>query len=246
MREVRVYSEQALSADTTLQLGRQASRHISQVLRMQPGQSLTLFDGSGSEYGATIAAISRSAVEVVTGAEQHADRESPLKITLWHGLCRAERMDTVVQKATELGVTTIQPVLNERSIIKLDEKRAAKKTMHWRNIAISACEQSGRNVVPEVCAPESFQRLLTRMTPHDIAVLLHPSGSEQLTALVANRSPDSVLLCTGPEGGFSDAETAAAQEAGLTVTVLGPRVLRTETAPLAALSVIQALAGDLA
>ena len=243
MREVRVYSDQPLSADTTLQLGDTAARHVSQVLRMKPGQTLTLFDGSGGEYPATIASVARATVEVTTGALQTTDRESPLAITLWHGLCRAERMDTVVQKATELGVARIQPMLTERSVIKLDERRAAKKTLHWQNIAISACEQCGRNIVPEVLPPARFAALLTAGHKTDSALLLHPAAERSLAQSLDNGR--SVLLCTGPEGGFSPAEVDAAQAAGFITVTLGPRVLRTETAPLAALSVIQTLAGDL-
>lgn len=243
MREVRVYSEQPLSADSTLTLGSNAGRHVSQVLRMKAGQSLTLFDGTGGEYPATITTVARSAVEVETGARLAKDRESPLDITLWHGLCRAERMDTVVQKATELGVTRVQPVLTERSIIRLDDKRAAKKTLHWHNIAISACEQCGRNVLPEIAAPARFSDLLATVPQHERRILLHPTGARSLAETVGGAQ--SLLLCTGPEGGFSAAELAAAEAAGLTAATLGPRILRTETAPLAALGIIQALAGDL-
>jgi len=243
MREVRVYSDQPLSAETTLRLSSGAARHVSQALRMKAGQPLTLFDGRGGEFAAIIDSVSRTAVQVTTGAHQDIERESPLDITLWHGLCRAERMDTVVQKATELGVTRIQPMLTERSLIKLDSKRAIKKTQHWHNIAISACEQCGRNRIPTICAPARFADLLSTVTDYPAALLLHPSGETGLaTAATGCMAP---LLCTGPEGGFSDSEVAAAVDAGFRAVTLGPRIFRTETAPLAALAVMQMREGDL-
>jgi len=244
MREVRVYTEQQLTSGANIELSDGAARHISQVLRMKTGQSVVLFDGRGGEYPAEIVDIDRrSRIQLTLSAHNPVERESPLQITLWHGLCRAERMDTVVQKATELGVSAIQPMLTERSMIRLDEKRSAKKIRHWRQIAISACEQSGRNRVPEVMVPMRFNQLLRMPIAADVAIVLHPSATRSLTDTATGCT--RVLLCTGPEGGFSEAEIAAAEAAGMVSASFGPRVLRTETAPLAALSVLQALAGDL-
>lgn len=245
MREVRVHTLSVLQAGAVIELDAGAARHVSQVLRMKTGAEIVLFDGRGGEYPAVIQNCSRAGVSVALGEHRAIERESPVAITLWHGLCRGERMDIVIQKATELGVVIIQPVLCERSVVKLDEKRAAKKLAHWRNIAVSACEQSGRNRVPEINQPVPFASLVETAESCAHAVLLHPDGTTSLAAIM-RKAGSSMTLCTGPEGGFSDAERAAAQTAGMSVATLGPRILRTETAPLAALAVAQALAGDFA
>ncbi len=246
MREVRIYSPAPLQDDSQVELDGNAARHILQVLRLQEGQSLTLFDGSGGEFPAVIVATARKRVAVTTGKRRNAERESALQITLWHGLCRGERMDSVLQKSTELGVQLIQPLVSERSTVRLDAARAAKKLSHWQAVVASACEQCGRNRLPEVLAPASLDRLLPAVAGYDCAVLLDPRGQQPLgVSLQGLPATGSLVLCSGPEGGFSAAEIAAAQAAGMQISHMGPRILRTETAPLAALAIAQLLAGDL-
>jgi 16S rRNA (uracil1498-N3)-methyltransferase len=180
---------------------------------------------------------------VLVGAHVDQECESPLQITLWHALCKATRMDSIVQKATELGAVCIQPVHTERSQIKLNADRARRKVEHWREIAIGACEQSGRNRLPVIAAPAALSALLPQAAGFDHALLLDPAGPTTLDALP--RAGSTALVLTGPEGGFTAAECAAAAAHGIARVRLGPRVLRTETAPVAALAILQALAGDL-
>ena len=224
----------------TLTLEAEPARHIARTLRMRVGDRLCLFDGSGRECGASIELVERNSVAVHCEAATAVSRESPLRVTLAIAVSRGERMDTVIQKATELGVAEIWPLLSERVGVKLDEARWARKTGHWQRVAISACEQSGRNVVPTVAAPESLARILERSADCELRLLLHPAAEAgELPAQCR-----SLCLLVGPEGGFSDAEVEAAVDAGAQSLVLGPRVLRTETAPLAALTMAQLRWGD--
>ncbi len=243
MRNVRIFSLAQLAAQTAVELDENAARHVSQVLRMQPGQALTLFDGTGGEYPATIEIASRSKLRVFVGDYRDTGCESPLDITLWHGLCRGERMDAVIQKATELGVARIRPVLTERSVVKLDERRAAKKQTHWQKIAISACEQSGRNRIPDILTPAPLAAVLPEARGFGCAAILSPDATVSLAAAITGQG--NLLLVSGPEGGFTDTEVAAATASGMIAARLGPRVLRTETAPLVALAIAQQVSGDL-
>jgi 16S rRNA (uracil1498-N3)-methyltransferase len=242
MRPIRIYSPNPLQADSEAELGRAAAAHVAQVLRMQPGQHLTLFDGRGGEFTSTIVACTRQSLRVQVLTHTQIDRESSLAVTLWPALARGARFDAVIQKATELGATCIQPVQTERSVVRLDERRAAKKTQHWLDIAISACEQSGRNRLPNIRAPQGLKRLLSSRAEFTHALMLDPQGTQTFPESVSTGG--SVVLLTGPEGGLSEAERSAALAAGFTAVQMGPRVLRTETAPLAALAILQVLAGD--
>ncbi len=246
MRQVRVFSQEPLGANVTVKLDEGAARHVSQVLRMKAGQELVLFDGRGGEYPAVIKSAARNRLTVTTGAHHAVERESMLHLTLWHGLCRGERMDTVMQKATELGVSALVPIVTERSVVKLSEDRAQKKLSHWHSVVVSACEQSGRNRLPELSAPVNFTDALLDVGSHDYALLLDPESETSLAAVLRDASPlCRVLICTGPEGGFSETERQAATNAGMRAVGVGPRVLRTETAPVVALSMAQLLAGDM-
>lgn len=246
MREVRVFCRTPLSGQSSVELPASAAHHIAQVLRMQAGQELTLFDGLGGEYPAVIDSATRNKLRVTTGEHRSIERESALHITLWHGLCRGERMDSVIQKATELGVRVIRPVITKRSTVKITANRVEKKLRHWRGVITSACEQSGRNQIPQIDAPLAFNDLLDSTGSFDQALLLHPGGGDSLVSRLSGLSERArILICTGPEGGFSEIELSAAAAAGMRRVHLGPRVLRTETAPLAALSIAQAIAGDL-
>jgi len=246
MREIRIYSQTPLTANAVIELHADAARHVGQVLRMQPGQALVMFDGTGGSYPAVIHKVSNRMLSVATGTQLPEERESPVNLSLWHGLCRGERMDSVIQKATELGANTVRPLLTERSMVKLDERRAKKKLDHWQKTVISACEQCGRNRLPNIEAPKRLHDLLGGVGKFDLALILDPQASTGLTdALTSHAAAVKVLICTGPEGGFTNEEVALATQAGMLNVHMGPRVLRTETAPLAAISIVQALLGDL-
>jgi len=248
MRVTRVHVDAPLQTGALLALPDGAAQHVSRVLRLGPGAILKLFNGAGGEYEATIETMRRNDVIVRVGAHDPAERESPLRITLLQGLARGEKMDLILQKATELGVADIVPVQMARSTMRLDARNAESKQRHWQSVVISACEQSGRNAVPVVLPACDFQQSLAVSTAHKL-MLAPDDGARSLvdwavTTLVAG-APARVAVLVGPEGGFDAAETAAAIAAGFTNCRLGPRVLRTETAGLAALATLQSLAGDL-
>jgi len=242
MRLTRVYLDAPLEAGGRVTLTGSAARHLTRVLRLRPGQALTLFNGGGGEYAATIEAVHGEKVEVAVGEAQAIERESPLSLTLAQGVSRGERMDLVVQKATELGASSIVPLLTERSVVRLSAPQAARKLEHWRAIAIAACEQSGRNRLPKVLSPLPLAEFL-RQGASGSRLLLSPTGSTRLQDVPAPVS--SVIVLIGPEGGLADAEQSAALAAGFTAVRLGPRILRTETAAIAALTVLQREFGDL-
>lgn len=237
----RIHIPVPLTVGTSLDLPDEAARHVAQVLRMKVGEPLTLFNGNGGEYAATITAAGRREVTVNVDSFEPIDRESRLDITLAQCVSKGERMDYTVQKAVELGVTRILPLLSERSVVKLDAERWDKKLEHWRGIAVSACEQSGRTRLPEVLP---VQKLDTWLASSDQALrlVLAPTESVSLRSLPA---ASHIALLIGPEGGLSDKEIAAARRAGCIGIGLGPRVLRTETAGVAALAALQLLWGDL-
>lgn len=243
MRSIRIFSGAALHSGEHINLEPGATRHVAQVLRMRVGDELILFDDSGGEYPALIELADRHRVTVALGERREVMRESSLEIELWHGIGRSDRMDVVVQKATELGVIAILPVLTARGSVRLPAARALKKMEHWRRIAISACEQCGRNRIPVVREPMSMSAALESPLVADQAILLHPDATKSLAELL--QPSKRIVVLTGPEGGFTDAETTAAKDAGFNLAHLGPRILRTETAPLVALGIIQAMAGDL-
>jgi 16S rRNA (uracil1498-N3)-methyltransferase len=246
MRLTRVHVPRPLAAGTTLELEPGAGAHLTRVLRLAPGAPLAVFDGGGREHAATIATVRDARVTVLVGEPLTPCAESPLAITLAQGVSRGERMDYAIQKATELGVVRIAPLLCERSVVKLDAGQAARKLEHWRGVAAAAAGQSGRAVVPEVAAPCRVLDHLGAAAPAAAAgwrLVLAPQATEgprQLPPAVA-----AVELLIGPEGGLSDAELEAALLTGYTALKLGPRVLRTETAAAAAIAVLQALYGDL-
>ena len=240
----RVFHGESLSPGAEVTLTGGAAEHIGKVLRLREGDAVILFNGDGLDHSGRIISTSRQKIVVLIGTSNRPDTESPMEITLLQGVCRNQRMDLLIQKSTELGVRCIQPVTTERSITKLDRERALKKQVHWQNIAISACEQSGRAYVPAVRLPESLNRAFERIDRSGLLLMLEPGGGafpEQ-----AIRAAPSIVLLIGPEGGLTDTERQTAEHAGFMRARLGPRVLRTETAPLAALSIIQYLAGDLA
>jgi 16S rRNA (uracil1498-N3)-methyltransferase len=241
-RTPRLYVDLPLRAGERIALPERAAHHAAAVLRLREGERVIVFDGTGGEHDASIAAAARGRVEAEIGARREVERESPLAVTLVQGISSGERMDLTVQKAVELGVAAIQPVLAERSLVKLDSGRAAARVEHWRRIVIAACEQSGRNRVPEVLGVLSLAEYC-RTPPGGTCLMLSPGGGTSLRAVVA-RLESPVVLAAGPEAGFSAEEEAMLAGAGFEAVRLGPRVLRTETAALAALAALNALAGD--
>ncbi|MDP3294460.1 MAG: 16S rRNA (uracil(1498)-N(3))-methyltransferase [Nevskia sp.] len=237
----RIHIPVPLTVGTSLDLPDDAARHVAQVLRMKVGEPLTLFNGDGGEYAATITATGRRDVSVSVDRFDPVDRESRLAITLAQCVSKGERMDYTVQKAVELGVTRILPLLSERSVVKLDAERWDKKLEHWRGIATSACEQSGRTRLPEVAAVQKLDAWLAS-SDQALRLVLAPTESVSLRSLAG---ATNIALLIGPEGGLSDHEIAAARRAGCIGIGLGPRVLRTETAGVAALAALQLLWGDL-
>ena len=247
MRLTRCYVPARLAPQAELLLPSGVAAHVAKVLRLRAGASLTLFDGQGGEYPATIVALERGAVRVRIGAHSAIERESPLDIRLLQCLIRAERMDLIVQKATELGVTTIVPVQSHHGIVRLEPEAASRRQQHWHSIAIGACEQCGRNRLPELLALRGFEPAC-REAAAGTRLLLDPAGpqalADALRSLIGVAPLPQLTLLIGPEGGLSDDELALAQQCGFASCRLGPRVLRAETAPIAALAAVQALLGD--
>lgn len=216
------------------------AHYIARVLRLSSGDRLQLFDGSGREALATLIEVGKRQVRVSIETLFDGQPESPLAIHLGQGLSRGERMDWAIQKATELGAREITPLLTERCEVRLSDERADKRVAHWRQIAISAAEQCGRSVLPVIHAPQPLDQWL-QGADADLKLVLHPVASP----LAEHPAPARLALVIGPEGGLSEAEVSAAQQAGFQSVRLGPRVLRTETAPVVALSLLQYLWGDL-
>jgi 16S rRNA (uracil1498-N3)-methyltransferase len=243
MRLTRVHIDEPLAPSSRVTLRGAAANHMRRVLRLGPGDEITAFDGRGGEYEARIEGLSKDAVVVAIGAHRALERESPLAITLAQGVSRGERMDLVVQKATELGVRQIAPILTERTVVRLDSKQSDSKRRHWRAVAIAACEQCGRNTVPEIAAPATLATFLSSLEPGATRIVLSPGGGAKVRDLKVTGT--ALVLLIGPEGGLSEAEHLAASGAGFRMLNLGPRVLRTETAAIASLAAIQQHLGDI-
>jgi len=246
MRDIRIFVPdlQAHSDDGTVALPEQASAHVSRVLRMRTGDALTVFDGRGGEYAAEIVTIAKKEVTLRLGAHSPTERESPLAVTLIQGLARGDKMDYIIQKATELGVARIIPVTTARGIVQLDDDRGDRKWQHWRAVAASACEQCGRNRLPEIVPPCSLEQLWQSHTLPSLRLLLSPHARTGIASAHIPR-PTELAVLIGPEGGLDPEEESRAVAVGFRQTTLGPRVLRTETAGLAVLTAVQSLAGDL-
>lgn len=215
------------------------AHYIGRVLRLAAGDAVQLFDGSGHEYRGELVEVGKKTVRVELRETFAGMAESPLQVHLGQGLSRGERMDWAIQKATELGVAEISPLVSERCEVRLKDERADKRLAHWRQVAISACEQCGRSVLPVIHAPITLTDW-QRDVEADLKLVLHPVAEP----LASHEKPGSLAFLIGPEGGLSEAEVEAAKSAGFHAARLGPRVLRTETAPVVALSVAQQLWGD--
>lgn len=243
MRTIRIHAELPLQTGAELALPAQAAEHVARVLRLNAGDPLTLFNGDGNDYEASIVAIGKREVMVRIASRQMPNNESPLPLTLAQGVARGDKMDLIVQKATELGVVRIVPLLTERSEVKLDAARAEKRLAHWRAVAASACEQSGRARVPVVAPALPLSAWLDGLVEDGaLRLALLPEATRASREL--RFSGSGGVLVVGPEGGLGERDTAALRAGGFDGLRLGPRILRTETAGLAALAALQALHGD--
>ena len=238
----RLYCDMPLSPGAVIDLPDSAARHAVTVLRLQKGDVLTLFNGEGGEYRASLVAVHKHEARVRVAEFRDVERESPLAITLALGISAGERMDYALQKATELGVSAIAPLATERSVVKLAGERADKRLHHWQNVVIAACEQCGRNRVPVVASVQTLFSYLAGVGGGAGLLMLSPDAATPLKKVPASAA---VVLLVGAEGGFSQAEDEAARSSGFEAVSLGPRILRTETAPVAALAALQTLWGDL-
>ncbi|WEN16292.1 16S rRNA (uracil(1498)-N(3))-methyltransferase [Rhodanobacter sp. AS-Z3] len=243
MRTIRIHVDQPLGISQELQLPAQAAEHVGRVLRMNAGDPLTLFNGDGHDYVGVIVALGKRELTIKVDAKLAVQNESPLPLTLAQGVARGEKMDLIVQKATELGAVRIVPLLTERSEVKLDPARAEKRLAHWRAVAASACEQCGRARLPEITPAQPLTAWLSGL-PNDDALRLALLPEAQLSARELRFGSAGGLLVIGPEGGLGERDIGALNQARFVGLRLGPRILRTETAGLAAMAALQALHGD--
>lgn len=244
MRSIRIYVDLPLSPGGELSLPTQAGEHVARVLRLGAGAPVVLFNGDGHDYAAVLVDVGKRDVRARIQGMLAVANESPLRLTLAQGVARGEKMDLIVQKATELGVACVVPLLTERSEVRLDPARAEKRLAHWRAVAASACEQSGRASLPGILPAQPLEGWLASL-PQDgqLRLALLPEGSQSLRSLCFG--PAGGLLVVGPEGGLGERDVSALHAAGFGGLALGPRILRTETAGLAALAALQAVHGDL-
>jgi 16S rRNA (uracil1498-N3)-methyltransferase len=254
MRLTRVFVDAALSPGSSVELSRDGAAHVAKVLRARSGDELVLFNGDGQEFTGVIEAVRGSRVTASIGAARNIDRESPLKITLVQCVPRGDRMDFIVQKSTELGVARIVPVLSQRSVVKLDDSQAASKQAHWRAVAVSACEQCGRNRIPGVEAAQPLLNFLGSLPVRESSALRlvlepdrdsAPRGDSRIDTGIAHPKITHIDIAIGPEGGFTAEELEALELSQYVRLGLGPRVLRTETAAIAALVMLQSRFGDM-
>jgi len=263
-RLTRVYVDAALNPGSIVELARETGAHLSKVLRVRRGDELVLFNGDGREFIGIIDTVRGSHVSASIGASRPIDRESPCSLTLVQCVPRGDRMDFIVQKATELGAVRIVPVVSQRSVVRLDSAQAASKQAHWRAVAVSACEQCGRNRLPTVEAPQPLLNYLGALAPPQpgpgeaaaaggryLRLVMEPEdehGNLDAARPLDIDAPDAVVgaeIAIGPEGGFAPDELEAFQLAAFSRAGLGPRVLRTETAAIAAIVMLQARFGDM-
>ncbi len=240
MREIRLYSDQSLEEGGSVQLEAGAAHHLVKVLRAQVGDTITLFNGTGLDWQCSISALEKRAVTVSVGNASNPNTESPLATQLGLCLSKGDRFDWAIQKATEAGVTNITPLYSDRVDIKLPADRIPKRMAHWQQIVRSACEQCGRATVPTIFHPTPLSDWVREQST-DIKLFLH----HRETGTLPETRPSSIALLVGPEGGLSDIDRGHANDAGFIGLKLGPRVLRTETAPVVALAILGARWGDM-
>lgn len=245
MRLTRVHVEQPLRVGDEIALPEGPATHLARVLRLGVGDACILFNGDSHDYAARIVAQGKRELRVAIESSTPVARESPLRLVLLQGIARGEKMDLILQKATELGVAEVRPLTSQRSEVKLDEARAEKRLAHWRSVVSSACEQSGRAHVPHVAASVSLAAVLADLSAGGLRLILDPEGELAFSTLELD-AMQPVMLAIGPEGGWSPNDREQLRAAGFRGLRLGPRILRTETAGLAAIAALQARFGDLA
>jgi 16S rRNA (uracil1498-N3)-methyltransferase len=252
VRLTRVFVEGELRSGSIVELPRETGAHLAKVLRARSGDEVVLFNGDGREFTGAVEKVQGSRVSASIGAARNIDRESPFQLTLVQCVPRGDRMDFIVQKATELGVVRIIPVLSRRSVVRLDENQAASKQAHWRGVAVSACEQCGRNRLPSVAAPQPLLNYLGALghatADESLRLVLEPEpeqGTARSTDVASLQAVSRAEIAIGPEGGFAPEELEAFDLSAFSRLALGPRVLRTETAAIAAIVVLQARFGDM-
>jgi len=242
MRIPRVYVPLALSSGANISLPETQAHYLTRVLRMEAGRPLIIFNGQGGSFAAEIIQASKNSCVVSLGEFTAENNQSPLQCSLAIGISKGDRFDYVLQKACELGASEIYPLFTSRTEVRLDAARQNKKTEHWQQVLISSCEQNGRNLVPVLHAPLTLSECLPTVSS-DLKLVLHHRANQALNSYAI---PQSVCLLIGPEGGLSEEEIHYTEQQGFNPLVLGPRILRTETAPLVALSLVQYQWGDLA
>jgi 16S rRNA (uracil1498-N3)-methyltransferase len=240
MRIPRVYISQILTEHSNIDCSDSVAHYLKNVLRMKTGRRIILFNGDGRDYSGVIASVDKKSLSVDIETAVFVERESPLSIHLGYCLIKTERMDWLLQKATELGVTHFYPLISEYTEVKFSLGHVAKKMEHWQRVIISACEQSGRSKIPTIEEPQLLETWMTTLTV-DYKVLLHPYNAQGVSDVETLKS---MALLVGPEGGFTELEVSRAHECGFHSVQLGPRIFRAETAPIVALSLYQHAAGD--
>jgi len=241
MRIPRIYTSAELALNTLIELDSEASNHVGKVLRMKSGYQITLFNGDGADYTATISEITKKTVTVSINDSKETNTESCLYTHIGQVISRGDRMDYMIQKSTELGVSEITPLTSERCEVKLKGDREEKRIKHWQKIAISAAEQCGRAKVPVINSIMNLNEWIKDKPAEELGLVMHHRTTQNLTDL---KKPHKTRLLIGPEGGLSESEIESVITQGFTATTLGPRVFRSETAPIATLSIIQWLWGD--
>lgn len=240
MKSIRVYQPGQFETGKSFQLDKTSSNHLIKVLRLKNNYTFNLFNGEGDEFSATLEISGKNAIAHI-GIKHTSNNESNLQIHLLQGISKGDRMDFAIQKSIELGVTSITPVITERTAVNLKDNRAAKKEQHWQSVAISACEQSGRNTLPVINPICDLSTIFNTQT-EELRILLDPLSGNSFHSLPSSKR---IQILIGPEGGLSDSEIKIANEIGFEGVKLGPRILRTETAALAAITSAQLLWGDL-
>ena len=246
MEENRFYHSENLELKQVVELGSQTHIHATKVLRLKTGDKFALFNGDGFDYVAKVAEVTKHKTLVEIIDKYEVNHESPLTITLAQGLAASDKMDWIIQKAVELGIQSIQPLFTERSIVKLDRERADKKLEHWGTVALAACEQTGRSTIPKILSPLPLSQWLSdqEKQTETLRLILTPLKAQNINHL--NQKPSSIIFMVGPEGGFSEKEMALASHSAFIPVNFGERILRTETASIVALSIMQNLWGDFA
>ena len=243
MAITRIFQPIALQIGSHIRLDESASHHVARVLRADLNDPLTIFNGQGGEYLGNITEISKKNVDVLITDFNPREAESPLALYLAQGISRGEKMDYTIQKAVELGVKKIIPLFTEHCNVKLDEDRREKRLQHWQSIIISACEQCGRNRIPEIVKPDTLENSLPALQA-DYCFVLAPHAEQKLSQFRIKKN-QRVILLIGPEGGLSEQEIQQAKQFNFQPLALGPRVLRTETAAIAAITALQSHFGDM-